>query len=691
MDRHASTLGKCLCGFVLIIVLATFAGANTTLTVTKGNGEFRSQVTAISVSSPEALQFVWSTDQSAALGKWQVMQIVGKNQWPVVAQGQVPPVPSPGKSAYFIIPANAFLQAVPPAAPGVEYRITITPYDAQNKMLGAESPAVAVTQRQEIPSPPIDFGPSAVFPSLELVHYREQTGAVQSTQLFFALATVEIRATNHGKIVTDPLWLSVTDANLLMTQQSPAASVPSLKPGASTVVTVKLQAMLPTTTSQFVSQQYIEWQQHYRDLHGVDLRGVMDWRGPKASTPIGDHQQVYLYEGIGNSTVCQEGAPDPRNALPDKPVCNDGLCVSLAAVLQNIHHRLDCRVVGYTLFVGPSAHFQSHGNARTAPEAPAVSFSRFTKVPVASVSKVITTLAALRVLAKHGIDKGSAIGPYLPKDWHVDPSVSKITFQQLLSHTSGIKDYGNNAQDYLTLISFFAVQKVNPTAKTTCGGAEVINPANPITADLTYCYSNYNFSIFRILLPMIEGFLDVAPSQRPQRLANQYVQIVQANVFNPVGATNVACKPASQDKTYAFSYEFPGILRGHDWGDNTSGCGAAGWYLSAEDISKVLLSLDEKDGKILDDNHFNTMEDNALGWDYTQLFHRRYLQKNGLWTWSANNNNTSISTSIAIFGSRSLPGPAIVGILFLNSDIAREPGIGADTVLSQELARAIRH
>jgi CubicO group peptidase (beta-lactamase class C family) len=688
MNRRSSISWKYLGGLLLIVVLApAFARANTTLTVTKGSGEFRSQVTAISVSSPEALQFVWSTDQAGAVGgKWQVMQVVGKNQWPVVAQGQVTPVPAKGKSAFFIIPANAFLQTVPPPAPGVEYRVTITPYDAQNKPLDAGSPSVLVTQSQETAGPPIKFGPSAIFPDLELVHYQEQIGVVQSTQLQFALATVEVRAINRGKTATDPLWVSVTDAHLLMRQQSPSASVASLKPGASVVVTVKLQAILPPGTSQLPEdKQYNEWHQKYRSLRGVDLRGVMDWRGPQASTPIGEHQQVYLYEGIGDSTTCQEGAPDPRNAPPDKPVCNGGMCVSLASVLQHIHHRLDCRVVGYSLFVGPSAHPQSHGHARTSADAPPVNFTTSTKIPVASVSKVVTTLAAVRVLAKHGISLGWTIGPYLPKDWIVDPNVQNISFQQLLSHTSGIKDYGNDGQDYAGLKKLFT-RHINANATTACNAP---NPPDPITFDTQPCYSNYNFAIFRILLPTIEGFADTDPVLGPQRFADRYVQIAQTNVFNPVGVTNMDCKPPLLSKTYAFSYGFSGNQPGHDWGDNTLICGAAGWYLSVDDISKVLLSLDEKDGKVLDDAHFNSMEDNSLGWDQLQLPDgSRYLEKNGGWSWGVNNNNTSISTSIVIFGPRS--GTAIVAILFLNSDITREPGVGADTVLSQTLTQAVK-
>ncbi|MEI9977166.1 MAG: hypothetical protein WDO73_36995 [Ignavibacteriota bacterium] len=112
--------------------------------------------------------------------------------------------------------------------------------------------------------------------------------------------------------------------------------------------------------------------------------------------------------------------------------------------------------------------------------------------------------------------------------------MAAITFRGLLSHRSGIKDYGNNSQDYATLKKFFT-QTVDATKNTPCQGAAVTNPANPInTQDFSPCYSNYNFSIFRVLLPMIDGFVD-DPANRAAKLAAAYIKIVETNVFEPVG------------------------------------------------------------------------------------------------------------------------------------------------------------
>jgi CubicO group peptidase (beta-lactamase class C family) len=653
----------------------------TTLFVIQGSGELQSQQTAMTVNAPQALYFVWSTKAAgAAGGNWQVTTTNSANQAVVVAQGQT------GKS--FGLPANAFLKATPPPSPGVKYYITFTPTNAQQQAVDQPSAPVMITQVQAGPSMPIHFGRNEVFPELELVHYHENIGAVPLTQLQFATAVVKILAINHGKVATDPLRLSVMEANGLMRQTSQPAQVPALNPGASMEVTVNLTASLEAPKSQLPeAEQYKEWKQRYQIDGGVDLRATMDWSGPQASAPMNDHIEVYLYRGRGDSTACQDGKVDLRNTPPAKPVCDGNVCVSIDQLLQNVRQRLDCRVVGYSLYIGRTPTFGAvleMGAARTGVNPPQAGFTPQTKMTVASVSKMVTTLAAVRVLAKNNVDIKSPIGPHLPKDWNVSPTVAAITFQQLLSHTSGIKDYGNNAQDYNTLKNFFT-QTVNPAGQTTCQSSAVNNPPNPINIhDHTPCYSNYNFSIFRILLPLIDHRVTGDPGGT--EFANQYVALVDDNVFKPVGIQSVFCKPP-QGVPYAIGYKSPGNTTGWDWGDLTPNCGAAGWYLSVDDMAKVLLSLNMQDGKILSEDQFQSMETLHLGWDQLSNNGIRYLEKNGAFGGSA---GQLVNTSVAMFGpsAKGQPGASFIGILFLDSDISGEPGVLADTVLRDAVMKA---
>lgn len=361
-------------------------------------------------------------------------------------------------------------------------------------------------------------------------------------------------------------------------------------------------------------------------------------------------------------------------------VCDATRCVSINAVYANIAKRLDGKVVGYACSVGRTLTYQASGHARTSADGPARDFLASTKSPVASVSKIVTALTAIRVLAKHGISLDSGVGGHLPPSWALDARVKSITFRQLLSQSSGIKDYGNVTQDYAGVKSFFT-QVVDPTKNTQCTGPAVTNPANPINAnDKSRCYSNWNFAIFRILLPTIDGCADDAG-----KLAAAYVKLAQVNVFEPVGAFGVDSKPPAggpQANGYAFGYKFPGSAGGTDWGDDTAQVGAAGWYLAVEDIAKVLASLNKNDGRILTPAQLADMQATQIGWDaLTDATGYRWVEKNGGW---GGGGNTTISTSIALFG------PGVLGVLFMNSDISGEPGVGAATVLHDAYMAALQ-
>jgi CubicO group peptidase (beta-lactamase class C family) len=368
----------------------------------------------------------------------------------------------------------------------------------------------------------------------------------------------------------------------------------------------------------------------------------------------------------------------------NEKVCDAARCSSIADIYENIQARLNDKAVGYACTVGASEISTfSKGWARTDADSPEKRFLPSTKITVASVAKFVTAVAAIRFLAKKNISLDAAIGSHLPSDWKLDASVAAITFRQLLSHRSGIKDYGNIQLDVEQLKKFFT-QKVDLSKNTSCQSASVVNPANPINPNnMAPCYSNYNFAIFRVLLPCIDGFTDNS-ANRSQKYAEEFIKIVQKNVFTPVGVTGVLAKPPAsgpQATDYAYSYKFPGTSKGTDWGDGTVIVGAAAIYLSIEDIAAVLFSLNKRDGLILTNAQILDMEQSLLGWDKSNDGSgNRWVEKNGGW----GANNTLISTSVALFG------PGLFGALFMNSDISGEPDAGAETVLHDAWLAALK-
>jgi CubicO group peptidase (beta-lactamase class C family) len=305
---------------------------------------------------------------------------------------------------------------------------------------------------------------------------------------------------------------------------------------------------------------------------------------------------------------------------------------------------------------------------------------------VGSVSKFITAVGTIAVLDKYGVSVDSAIGPYLPSDWtNTSSFIKSLTFAQLLSQTTGIKTYGNVAQTYAQLKTFYT-QSVSASAVTACPfntTTITVNPINP--NNMGYCYSNYNFAILRILLPKVAGYAEDANlATRPQTLANQFQSLVQQNVFNKVGQTGVSCKPPTVNpgaSTYAFAHIYPGSSAGFDWGDESLVCGAASWYLSVEDIAKVLSSLNAHDGKILktSPDRFTEMGTRRFGLDVNN---NGEWEKNGAWGDASGN---LITTSVAVFGPVSGNGPRILATLLLDSDISGglNAGANAQSVLEQ--------
>ena len=651
-------------GGFAVLTLPTFAEAATTLMIVEGSGASQSLVTAIAGPEQQVTTYQWSSDEAGATGAtWKVTRTTAPDI--VVATGHLSSAPPPGKTDRFDIPATAFLHALTPASP-LTFSITLIPHNAMNVDLGVASPAVTVTQTPA--GSGVSFGPKAVFPDVELVGYAHtSTGD----------ATLIVRLINRGEQATDPIWLSSKDANGLLSQPA-EEQVDALAKGAAAITkTLLLKAILPPPSSV---PQIAAWQTAYLAHCGVDLSILMNWRGPESQAPLNDHVERRIYVGFLDSTPTQSGTPEA-------PLCDATTCVSLGEVARNIHKQLDCKAVGYSFFLGRGTTTRSEGVgfARTVANPPVVNFTPDTRFQLASVSKVITALAAIKVLQQHPtINLNSAIASSFPSGWTLDPNVTaKITFRQLLSQTSGIKNYGDYAMTDANLQAFYGQPVPSPNAPTGCANYLVsISLAavpNAIVTDKSPCYSNLNFAIFRVLLPMIEGYTGNIAATR----ADKFVTLVQNNVFKPVDVANADCKPLDQN-THAFSYVFPGGMPGVDWGDARLICGGAGFTLSATELGKMMLSLNAGDGKILSPGQFHDMEidpaAHAIGWDWVTRDGYRWVEKNGGFRNAAN--ILILSTSIAIFGGNSDPAhltPGVIGTLLVNSNIAS--GASADSVL----------
>lgn len=200
------------------------------------------------------------------------------------------------------------------------------------------------------------------------------------------------------------------------------------------------------------------------------------------------------------------------------------------------------------------------------------------RMHVASVSKLVTAMAARKALADAGVPGRTAIYPFLPLYWHRGPNMDKVTFDMLLTHRSGF-------HSPVTDLALFDDLK-GQVAR----GALLGVPLGRAT------YQNVNFGMFRILIPVLTGAIKVsltAPSGLEDdhdrlwaALAVQgYQDYVQQHVFGPVHVSGASTASVPGD---ALAYQWPMPAAGWDSGDLSATSATTGWHLTANELVRLL-------------------------------------------------------------------------------------------------------
>ncbi|WP_034268213.1 serine hydrolase domain-containing protein [Haloechinothrix halophila] len=291
---------------------------------------------------------------------------------------------------------------------------------------------------------------------------------------------------------------------------------------------------------------------------------------------------------------------------------------------QNIKVTLQGETVGFAYAIGEAGQLSRQGGvglARTAADGGPVPQSAMKDITVASVSKPITTVAALRVLADKGIDVDDQIGPWLPGTWEPGDGVAELTFQQLMTHTSGLR------QNYETA--------TGKGGKVTAAYDNIKIAVEQDLGSTSYSYANMNFGIFRIMLPAMLLDTEVPGYDFSVPLAAQWDELT-AEIFNDhmedlfasVGVTG-SCAPSDSDATvlYRFPYD---DASGWQTESYVAGCGGYGYYLSANDLTGFFSHLRYTD-ELLSPATRDLMRDGKLGLQTVGGEHGTYYGHNGAW------------------------------------------------------------
>ena len=249
--------------------------------------------------------------------------------------------------------------------------------------------------------------------------------------------------------------------------------------------------------------------------------------------------------------------------------------------------------------------------ARTAADGK-VDWAPSVQMHAASVSKLITAMAMTKLLHSRNISPDATIARWLPRHWVRGPGVDRLTFRQLLTHTSGLVALNEaGAADYQFMKDQIAIGVV--------GGMG---------------YRNMNYGLCRILISTIDApfLFDLLPNVTDAywdlTTIRYYQRYVQENVFDPAGATSMFAPTADQ----ALAYEFPVNARGKDSGDLSTMSGAVGWRLSVDDVLAVMASF-RRLGAIVDPARAQMMLDRGFGPDVTRdTALGRIYAKGGFWS-----------------------------------------------------------
>jgi CubicO group peptidase (beta-lactamase class C family) len=277
--------------------------------------------------------------------------------------------------------------------------------------------------------------------------------------------------------------------------------------------------------------------------------------------------------------------------------CANDSCFYLDTFAANIRSALKDSCMGFSYVInykGGRKRWGADGLMRTARDGGNKPYDLYAKNQIASMSKTLTALATLQLLKKNGLTTYTKIQNYLPTAWApFGPNIDKITFRDLLRHESGIRN----------------------TTRAGCNGEWYDNCSckvkEGVIADSmgVQQYNNMNYSLLRIIIPRLVGFLPV-PFRNDTSTANQYIRYVRKNVLDTCGMGSViGCSEDTSLHYYVTPYF---NSRGYRMGDNTLVAGARGWYMSAPDYANVITILFNSEA-VLNKAWLDTMKINLLG------------------------------------------------------------------------------
>lgn len=317
------------------------------------------------------------------------------------------------------------------------------------------------------------------------------------------------------------------------------------------------------------------------------------WDRVDAVLNYGD-DRVYMFHGkeYVRYSVSQDKVDTPKRSITANwtglptgwDSFDDAVIIDLTAEKMGymLEHNIGPETVGYayTIYEDKRLVKTGSGGLRMKPNFP---FTINTEMGIGSITKTLTAMATLKCLVDNK-DKIKPVGnlfdapivPWLPKGWQPHDSIKKITFRHLLGHTSGIRTEGDSYQALKSILQMGVLKDDQDV----------------------YEYRNPNFSLMRVLIPIITGDTPLSIKEQnsnqeafnAKKVADAYKAYLQKNVFKPCDVHDADCRLNSNN--YAMLYGARSQdLDAYTYVDNddsSSIAGAGGWKLSVLELGRVI-------------------------------------------------------------------------------------------------------
>ena len=192
-----------------------------------------------------------------------------------------------------------------------------------------------------------------------------------------------------------------------------------------------------------------------------------------------------------------------------------------------------------------------------------------TRFRLGSMNKMFTATATLQLVQSGKLDLKAPFGNYLT-DYPNKDVASKVTIEQLLSHTGGTGDifgpeFDKNRLELKTLQDYVKLYGTR---------------APEFAPGTRWQYSNYGFLLLGVLIEKVSG--------------QSYYDYVRDHIFKPAGMTGTASEPEDQlvaDRSIGYTKFGGGGLRPNTDTLPYRGTSAGGGYSTVEDLLKFANAL----------------------------------------------------------------------------------------------------